>query len=403
MVAGDLNGGAARGAYWLHCGLIELGIDSKIITSSRYGDGTNNIRLIDLSKRGFFITKVRSLTYRFIRYLYPNRKKLIFSTGLFGVDITKYPEYKNADIVHLHWINTDFISIKGFSKIKKPLVWTVRDMWPLTGGCHYSMECTNYTNGCGNCPQLGSSRSYDISKLVVNRKKKYFNKNIRVVGISNWICKLISSSVVFKGYDAQYIQNNIDIKQFTAIKKNKARKNLDILVDKKVILIGAKGISEFYKGFDKFVESLKYLNKEKYFLCFFGCSNGYNYRDLGFNFKDFGNVDDNVKLSNIYSAADVFIAPSIMEAFGKTLAESMLCGTPVVCFNATGPKDIVDHKVNGYLAESFSSKDLAKGVDWVVNVANYDVLSTNAKNKIKNNFSNLVVANKYIDLYNSMV
>lgn len=402
VVAGDLNGGAARGAFWLHSGLLELGIDSSILTSSRYGDNSKSIRLVDLNKRGFFISKLRNLIYSFIRFLYPNRKRLIFSSGIFGVDITKYPEYKKADIIHLHWVNSDFVSIKGISKIKKPTVWTVRDMWPFTGGCHYSIDCTNYTHNCGNCPQLGSRKEYDFSRFVVNRKKRFFSKKIIVVGISNWICNLVRSSSVFKGHRVEYIQNNIDMAIFFAVEKKKAREALGLATNKKIILIGAKNVSDFYKGFNKFVEALKKLDRSKYFICFFG-SDDCNYNGLGFEFKNYGNIDDDVKLRNIYSAADIFVAPSIMEAFGKTVAESMLCGTPVVCFDATGPKDIVDHKVNGYLATPFIPEDLAKGIDWIAEEANYDLISSNAKNKIKNNFSNLIVAKKYISLYKDMV
>lgn len=403
VIAGDLNGGAARGAYWLHLGLLSIGTNSRLLTNSKSKiHDDDNIVYVDLSKRSLFNSVFRKITYSIIRFLYPNRKRQIFSSGFFGMDLTNHIDYKKSDIIHLHWINADLLSIKEISKIKKPIVWTVRDMWPLTGGCHYSMGCNNFTSGCGNCLQLRSLRKHDLSRLVVNNKKKYFNKEMKIIGISNWICGLAMKSSVFNGFDIRYIPNNINTELFYSTNKKTARHELGIITSMKVVLVGAKGLDDFYKGFDKFIESLEFLDKDKFFLCFFGKATGLDLNGLGFMFKEFGHVVDECKLRSIYNAADVFVAPSLMEAFGKTLAESMACGTPVVCFNATGPKDIVDHKINGYLARPFVSADLAEGVKWVTSSSIYDELCANAKNKADNCFNNLSVAKQYASLYKEL-
>jgi len=176
-----------------------------------------------------------------------------------------------------------------------------------------------------------------------------------------------------------------------------------IKTDKKIILAGAQSLKGFYKGFDKFIEAINLLDKDKYFLCFFGNLDKSVAESLEFEYKNFGFLHDTVSLRVLYSASDVFVAPSIMEAFGKTLAEAMACNTPVVCFDATGPKDIVDHKINGYKAIPFESRDLANGIEWILNNKNHNELCQNAREKVLREFDSVVVAKKYIKLYEEIM
>ena len=403
IVAGDLNGGAARGAYWLHSGLKELNIDSKIFTNSKITLGDNSVVTINNSKKRKAINIIRGQLDNLFPLFYRKRKKIIFSSSFFGVDFTKTNEYKEADIVHLHWINGSFVNIKHLGKIEKSIVWTMRDMWPMTGGCHYAMECDKYKAGCGNCEQLNSHSRYDLSKFILNRKKKYLPKDIKIVGISHWLSDEAKKSELFKDYDVRTISNNIDSKEFFPVDKDIARKILGIKSSKKIILVGSTNLKDFYKGFDKYLEAIKQLDKEKYFLCFFGNVDKNVVSDLGFEYKSFGYLNDNISLRLVYSCANVFVAPSLMDAFGKTIAESMGCGTPVVCFDATGPKDIVSHKVDGYKAESFKSDDLSSGIEWILNNKNYEELCQKARNKVVGEFDSVVVAKKYIDLYEEIL
>ena len=403
IVAGDLNGGAARGAYWLHSGLKELNIDSKIFTNSKITLGDNSVVTINNSKKRKAINIIRGQLDNLFPLFYRKRKKIIFSSSFFGVDFTKTNEYKEADIVHLHWINGSFVNIKHLGKIEKSIVWTMRDMWPMTGGCHYAMECDKYKTGCGNCEQLNSHSSYDLSKFILNRKKKYLPKDMKIVGISHWLSDEAKKSELFKDYDVRTISNNIDSKEFFPVDKDIARKILGIKSSKKIILVGSTNLKDFYKGFDKYLEAIKQLDKEKYFLCFFGNVDKNVVSDLGFEYKSFGYLNDNISLRLVYSCANVFVAPSLMDAFGKTIAESMGCGTPVVCFDATSPKDIVTHKVDGYKAESFKSDDLSSGIEWILNNKNYEELCQKARNKVVGEFDSVVVAKKYIELYEEIL
>lgn len=405
IVGGDLKGGAARGAYWLHLGLKNLGIDSKILTNSETTIDDDSIVTISRSNYFLIISRIRTIINGLLVRIYPRRKKMIFSTGFFGIDITKTNEYNEADIIQLHWINENFINIKSLSKIKKPLIWTLRDMWPFTGGCHIAevIQCTNYMQGCGNCKQLGSNKSNDLSKLIYKRKKKYLPKKTRIIGISNWISQKARESLLLKDFNIMTISNNIDIESFTEINKKFAREILQIKTTKKIISFGAASLTDKWKGFDILLQALEKLDHKDFFLIIFGNNKENLLKNSSFEYKYCGYLNNNYSLSTVYSASNVFVSPSYIESFGKTIAESMLCGTPAVCFDATGSKDIISHKIDGYLAKSFDITDLAYGISWIANSPDYSKLSKMASNKIKNKFSSNTIAKKYKTIYQELL
>jgi len=405
IVAGKLSGGAGRGAYWLHQALIDSGIESLLLTNTKENIIDEHIININKNFKERVFSIVRNQIDQNISHLYKKREKLIFSTGLIGFDFTKLQVYKDADIIHLHWINSGMLDIKILQKIKKPVIWTMRDMWPMTGGCHYTMGCTKFLALCGECQQLHSSSKYDLSRLVLQRKLKYLPKTIKIVGISSWLSNEAKKSSVFQGFDIRTIDNNVNSKEFLPIDKKIAREILGIKTKKKIILVGASNLKDFYKGFNKYLEALKLLDKQKYFLCFFGNSDTEIFDGIGFEYRDFGFLNDTISLRLLYSCADVFVAPSLMEAFGKTIVESMSCKTPVVCFDATGPKDIVRDKIDGYKAKAFSSRDLASGIEWIVNLdkETYTTLCSSARERVEMKFDSYLIAQTYINLYKEVL
>jgi glycosyltransferase involved in cell wall biosynthesis len=404
LVAGSLGGGAARGAYWLHQAQRELGIDSTILTNAK--DNLGDASVISLAQ-----TPLKKLMFALLPRLgilpvklYRKRKPVIFNTGFEGVDFTKHPAYKAADIVHLHWIN-GLVSMRTLRKVGKPIVWTMRDMWPLTGGCHYSIDCERYSIGCGQCPQLNSQRVHDLSRLIVANKRASFPKHLRAIGISHWLSECATKSFVFEGLEVETISNNVNTSDFFPIKKSTARNAIGVKSDKKLILVGAQNISDFYKGFRLFVEALKFLNTEPLHFLFFGKASDAELSQLNVEYTNLGFLSDTLSLRLAYSAANVFVAPSRMDAFGKTLAEAMACGTPVVCFDATGPKDIVEHKTTGYKAEPFEPESLAMGIQWVLDCSpdDYARLCTCARDRVASHFDSRVIAKQYLALYQRLL
>lgn len=406
LVAGWLGGGAARGAYWLHRGLRDLGIDSFLLNNQ--AEKTNETDVDSLTKTQLDKFKLMLLPRLggLPKYLYPKRKRWIFNTGFEGVDFTKHPAYRDADILHLHWIN-GLVAMRTLRRVTKPIVWTMRDMWPFTGGCHVgaALACNRYEVGCGNCPQLNSKFKWDLTTAVLKNKQASLPADIHVVGISNWLSDCARKSVVFRDFKITTISNSIDTKEFSPIDSKVAREILDLPQNKKIVLVGALSIDDAHKGFDRFLEAMNFLQHQNTHVVLFGRMSSNIKTRMKQSNVHLGLISDVVTLRLIYSAADVFVAPSLVDSFGKTLAESLSCGTPVVSFDATGPADIVDHLITGYKAKPFESNDLAYGIDWVLS------LSASAKAEMRlasrqraiTRFDIKVIAPEYIKLYQQML
>lgn len=403
IAAGNSNGGAAKGAVLVHEGLLSNGVSSKILFQ---------ISSKGMPRESYFISnsiKRKILRFVFTHFdklpllFYPSREKHLFSTSYFGFDFRKHPLFKWADIVHLHWVNQGMVSIESIPKINKPLVWTLRDMWLFTGGCHQSFDCTRFEIGCGKCPHLKSQKLNDLSEKIIKRKERSYRNNIAYVSISKWLKETAEASYLFKKNNLKIhtINNGINTKTFFPKDQEEARKSLGLPIDIPIILVGANSIDDPYKGFKYLLEVFKSWNSSHH-LCIFGNIDKLVFNTLNISYTLLGYVTDNNKLAEIYSAADLFLAPSIAEAFGKTIIEAQACGTPVVCFDMTGPKDSVLHKITGYKAIPLSAPDLTAGINWVIDSR---IKEKNAS-RIRSfamEFDSKTVSLKYIELYESIM
>lgn len=399
LVAGDLNGGAGRGALWLHQGLLTKGVESRILHNSRRADVGSGILSISESKKDRVKNAIRCQADQFPLKFYRHRTNANLSSGLFGYDFRKSEHYKWADIVHLHWVNAGLVNTKHLHNFRKPLVWTLRDMWPMTGGCHYTNGCDRYADKCGKCPQLRSRYKKDLSSFVLKRKQRYLkNDGVVLVGISEWISECARKSSLFSNFDIRTIHNNVNCADYYPYDKDTARLILDVPRDRPIVLVGAQNNASLYKGFDLFLAAAEHFPKD-YFVLIFGKLDSTNLEKASFDFMELGFLHDAVSLRLAYSAADVFVAPSRMDAFGKTLVEAMACGTPVVCFDATGPRDIVTHKEDGYRAKPYDPQDFAGGIDWILNQDNKGELSRTARQKVLAAFDSSIISDQYAQLY----
>lgn len=395
VVAGNLDEGAAQGAYILHEHLLSHGVQSFILTNSLITDGYKKVRSISEGFSGRMKTTLRMRLDNAHKLIY-DTEKIKFSPGLLGYDITKLDIFHEADIIHLHWICNGFVDVKDFRNINKPMIWTLRDMWPMTGGCHYSLHCDRFEQECGKCPHLGSNRKYDLSTMLQQRKKKFYPDQIRFVGISHWISEKARKSSLLGNYKIETILNNIDLSSFFPSQKTEAKNHFNLSIDKPVILFGAQYINSIYKGVDILADVIKKADRNAQ-LVFFGRDKP-DFRNSGLKYSHLGflNADE---LRKAYTAADVFVSTSRMEAFGKTVAEAMACGTPVVCFDETGSADIVDHKLNGYLAKPFEAEDIISGITYILEHPEYNALADRAIEKVKSSFDPEILTKEYIRLY----
>ncbi len=406
IAAGDLNQGAARGAYCLHKGLMLNGVNSFILNNGNLiGEEYENV--VNINEFSYFSRKINFIRSRldiYFKKIYRNSRNEIFSSGLFGYNFLGHKLYKQADIIHFHWINGGLVNLKLLNNIKKPIIWTIRDMWPFTGGCHYSLNCDRYLSSCGNCFFLNSGKEKDLSTYLFNRKKQIIeNKPIQIVGISNWISEQVSKSKILGNKNILTIFNNIDTDIFIPYEKSKTRKELKITGNKSIILVGAINSKNTWKGFQFLRDALNKLDNKKYEVLTFGKINPNDFDEIGLKVTSLGFISDDILLAKIYSLSDVYVTTAIQEAFGKTVVESMACKTPVVCFDNSGPSDLVVHKKEGYLAKAFCSIDIAKGVEWLVNNPDYEDICDNSRKRAVNEFDYRVTSKKYIKLYKDII
>ena len=181
-----------------------------------------------------------------------------------GIDITGLKEFRQADIIHLHWVNQGFISLAGIAKIVKsgkPVVWTMHDMWPFTGICHYTRSCEQYKDECGNCPILyGGGAPNDLSHRVFVKKLRLLgNARIAYVGCSDWLANCARESRLLEGKRILSIPNPINTKLYQPDSKTEARKALKLPQDKKLLLFAAFRVTNKIKGIDYLCEAIRML------------------------------------------------------------------------------------------------------------------------------------------------
>lgn len=404
IVGGDLTRGAHRGAYWLHMGMREIGLSSTILGSIPLNQQSDGIFSVSTSSLSRLKDRAIRKSDHFLLRAYPRRPKWSFSTGLFGRRIIDHKAIQCADVVNVHWTCKGPLSVRGLGELAstgKQIVWTLRDMWPFTGGCHYSMDCERYRVGCGMCPQLRSRCYRDLSRIVYRTKERHITQSIRIVGISAWLSECARRSRLMRDFNVTTIPNCVDTQMLTPVEKQAARKALDISTSKRIVLLGADNLHSFYKGFPEFLQAAQRLDPEKVMVLLFGSLGPSGVPQMPLEVKALGYLSDVATLRLAYSAADVFVAPYKQEAFGKTLVEAMACGTPVVCFDFAGPKDIVVHKVTGYKAVPFNSDDLADGIKWVLDASESDFAAATTTRAAA--FDKQVVARQYAALYEEML
>jgi glycosyltransferase involved in cell wall biosynthesis len=299
------------------------------------------------------------------------------------------------------------IKIEELSKIKAPIVWSLHDMWAFTGGCHYDEECKRYLNICAKCKVLKSNKENDLSNKLFKRKEKiYKNLDLTIVGLSKWLNDSSKNSYLLKNKKHINLPNPIDTDIFKPFDKDKSRELWNLPQNKKLVLFGAMNpTSDPRKGFKELSEALKLLNLDDVEFVVFGSSKPQNPPNFKFKTHYVGILSDDISLVTLYSAVDVMIVPSLQENLSNTIMESLSCATPVVGFDVGGNPDMIEHKRTGYLAKPFESKDLADGIDWVLNLKDgeYKELCLNAREKVLKEFDSKVVAKKYIELYEEIL
>lgn len=383
----DASRGGAAVAARRHCeAMRQVGIDAKLL--SLYGNADEmtiisdyqNVALLKKSRWGWIKHKLNRLIIKRVSWHWLSD----------DYNVTNLQEVKDADIIYIHWVN-EFLglhSIQSLLKLGKPVVWYMHDMWPITGGCHYSFECNGYEMDCKNCPQMKWLRS--MSAHILKNKKLYWTgyKNLILAAPSQWLTDCIRKSSLFKDNQAFCIPNLIDTKRFYQADKKQARTELGLPLDKKLILFSAMGTHNPYKGSTYLVETLEKISQIDYEFVVVGRCDIDIFSDSVRNrIHLIGFVSEMQKMISVYNAVDVLLITSMADNFPNVVIEAMSCGVPVVGFATGGIKDQIKHQLNGWIVEPKDVEGLVEGVKWVLENTDYLELSNNARSYVEDRCS----------------
>lgn len=406
LVSTNLVGGAGGATRRLHEGLRAVGVDSIAVTREPLADVPG---LVPAQARfGTSYAVARRNLDRLPKLLYRRRvPERSFDPQWVPDRVPSSVARLSPDVVNVHWVCNAFTSVGSIARLPRPVVWTLHDMWPLTGGCVYSEDCDRYKHACGSCPVLGSTRDGDLSHRTWMRKAKAWkNLDLTIVTPSSWLADCARQSSLFRERRVERIPYGRDLARFSPQDRARARRAFDLPPDAPLVLFGAWGDPR-RKGGDLLETALGRLATEGRppGMQVVTCGRGGALTIPGLPSTHVGHLEDDALMAQLYSAADVTVVPSTAEALGLAALESIACGTPVVAFDAaTGLPDVVDHRRNGYLARAFDPEDLAQGIAWVVeDRARHAMLSKNAREKAEREFSIERHVRSYITLFEELL
>lgn len=404
------HGGAAIAAKRINTGLQKIGVNSEMWVA-RNADTGNAIYCI----KGKFFQKLDGLKNILVQRLAGILKLgTCRSYNIFPSRLVEQLNASDADVIHLHWVNAEMVSIAQLAKIKKPVVWTLHDMWAFCGGEHYTTDeryITGYQSQTEQTAKPKTQSSFDIDQWIYRRKQKHWkNWHPLIITPSNWLRQCAEESLLFRDLNVSTIPNCVDLDVFKPQNMSDCRDKHHLPIDKKIILFGAVNPSDERKGGDLLADALSSIkNKDEYAVAIFGQKRSGNFGEIDTYWL--GSISSEKTLSEIYNCADLFCVPSRMDNLPNTAVEATACGVPVIAFDVGGLSDIVEHQVNGYLAKPFDPADLAAGIDWVAakqEASNTGTskgrnLSEAGRQKAEQDYHNNHVAELYLEKYQECI
>jgi len=400
----DSIGGAAKAAYRIHQAVRGAGIDSSLIVNRKSLSDPNILGPKTLLEVLFdkFRSGVGVLMARVLR----SQKTDYHSIAIFPTCWAQKFSRSDVDVIHLHWINGEMMSIGDLGVIPKPIVWTLHDMWAFSGAEHYSRN-SRWKEGYTQTNRPADEAGFDLNRWTWLRKQVAWKKPIQIVTPSKWLADCVRSSALMRNWPVEVIPNPIDVDKWAPIDKKIARDKLGLPQGIPLILFGAiGGAADPRKGFDLLRAAIKELSKQEGMseLVIFGQSAPDQPIDLGFPIHYLGHLSNELDMQLAYSAADVLVAPSTQEVFGQTASEAHACACPAVAFEGTGLADIIDHQKTGYLARAGDVQDLAAGISWVLSSASQsNKINLAARARAVEKFSYPVVAQQYKSIYSKVL
>ncbi|MBF9059794.1 glycosyltransferase [Rhodobacterales bacterium HKCCSP123] len=409
----DIGGGAAIAASRLHSALRRGGTGSSMAVRHRQSaDGA----IVSMPVRAYKPGIPRRIWARVRARRLGEERTAVASAvsqghGYFsgskvdGHDLLK--KRPKADVINLHWV-ANFLDYRSFfSGLShgQPLVWTLHDMAPMTGGCHYATSCARFTENCGACPIMGATRERDLTRRIHEGKAKALGllaqDTTRIVAPSKWMATEARRSSLLGRFEVDVIPNGLDVDTFTPRDRSLAREVLGLPQDGHVILFGADNLSDPRKGMDLLLAALDGLDPS---LSVTLASMGHGGAKGPTGSVALGRFDNPRLMSFVYSAADLFVLPTRADNLPNVLVEAMACGTPCVSFRVGGVPDVVRHGQTGLLAEPEDMGSLRQCIVTLLQDEEMRGRMSRACREIAvEEYSDTPVARRYVALYEELI
>ncbi len=424
-----LRGGAAIAARRIHESLRAAGAESRFWYSRREGPPPPDEsygQIIWPDERGFSPLRLADRALGRVKRtrLKRTRKKALAGRPS-GLDLFSDPRTgwktsfdsrnpfgtggRRGDILHLHWIahSIDYPTFFASLPSNLPIVWTLHDMNPFTGGCHYTTGCRAFETECSHCPQLGWRGEHDLSSEIFHLKRQAMeDKNLHIVADSQWIESQAKSSAILAGAKSfQTIHYGLEVQALIPQDRLKSRNEFELPDDAIVVGFGADSVENHRKGFRELLKAFAQLRTKKRVIgLMFGSGDAMALGESSLEIRSVGFIKDLAKQSQMYSAMDLFVMPSLEEAFGMTGLEAMACGVPVVAFASGGITDYVRPHKTGSLVPVGDVPQLALEIDQMIeNPAQRHSRGKSAREMVVQEFSSERKAQDYLRLYGNLL
>ena len=405
----DTLGGASVVTRRLMHALRKAGVDARMVVSSKTTDDEYVSQMCGRKTQKMLFLKEHLDI--FVNNGFNRADMFKVSVASAGYDILKHPWVKQADVVCLNWINQgmlSFTSIERLAKAGKRLVWTMHDMWNLTGVCHHAHECRRYRQNCGNCQYIKhGGKDNDLSRRVWKEKKRLYDvADIHFVAVSNWLADKCRESSLLSNRPVSVIPNAFPTSDY-ATEASLSMLPSDIDFDKNIIIMGAARLDDPIKGIEYAVEAFNHLHdnypdvaRDCVAVLFGDIRDESILSRIRLPYRHLGRISDAKVLRNLYAASKVVLSTSLYETLPGTLIEGEAAGCVPVSFGMGGQPDIIDHKVNGYIADYKSAQSIAEGIVWAIGHA---PSRQQQHQDVYQRFDADVVAQRYIELFDNLM
>ena len=402
----DREGGAARAAYRLHRALLGSGIESCMRVNVKSSDDETVIGPRTRIQKG--IIKAKSIIAGHLNRLQRSRNPICHSTDWWPSRLDREINAAPHDVVHLHWVQDEFLPIEAIGRLRKPVIWTMHDSWVFCGSEHHpqGLEDRRAVEGYrrGNRPH--GHDGLDLDRWCWNRKSRCWQRPLSLVAPSHWLAAAARASALVRDWPIHVIPNALPTTIYRPLPQPLAREAFGLPHGAEIVLFGAiAGRIDPNKGWDLLAPAIAELAARRAALLpvVFGMTAPIKPPDMGVPVRYVGRLYDDQALALLYNAADVMAVPSRLENLPQAATEAQSCGTPVVAFNAGGMPDAVVHRETGYLASPYDSAELAAGLEWVLeDRPRLAKLRENARRHAEENWSPEVVIRKYTNLYGTL-